>query len=88
MFATNKMAATRWTLVRKLSSIADSVQFVRNISSQNKRGTGGRSSFSGLVVTVFGASGFTGRYVVNRLGMLGNEDVAVARLMCTISLCS
>ena len=35
--------------------------------------TGGRSSASGLSVTVFGSSGFTGRAIVNRLGKIGSS---------------
>ncbi|KAI1888538.1 hypothetical protein AGOR_G00186200 [Albula goreensis] len=39
------------------------------------RGKGGRSSFSGVAATVFGATGFLGRYVVNRLGRMGSQVV-------------
>lgn len=44
----------------------------RRVSSDLKRGAGGRSSFSGVVATVFGSTGFYGRYLVNRLGEQAN----------------
>ena len=44
-----------------------------------KRGTGGRSSFSGNVVTVFGCTGKIGRILLNRLGREGYNVVAPFR---------
>jgi len=49
--------------------------------SSMKRGTGGRSSFNGVVATVFGSTGFTGRYVCNKLGKIGSQVISVIFLL-------
>ena len=41
---------------------------------------GGRSSVAGLTATVFGSTGFLGRYVVNKLGRVGTAVVTPHRL--------
>eukprot|EP00128_Syssomonas_multiformis_P016121 Colp12_sorted_trinity150504_noHs@10050 len=43
------------------------------------QGPGLRSSLSGIVATVFGAGGFVGRYLVNRLGRQGTQVVVPIR---------
>lgn len=43
------------------------------------RGSGGRSSVSGVSAAVFGGTGFLGRYVVNQLGKIGSSVSAAYR---------
>lgn len=79
--------------VNHFSSSADdgSIRKLKNTNlSAMKRGTGGRSSFNGMVATVFGSTGFIGRYVCNKLGKIGTQMILpyrcdqyeTARLKC------
>lgn len=49
------------------------------LSGALARGGGGRSSYSGVTASVFGATGFLGRYVVNALGRVGSTVSAPYR---------
>ncbi|KAK0162518.1 hypothetical protein PV327_006291 [Microctonus hyperodae] len=52
------------------------VKTLKNVNTTSlKRGTGGRSSFNGIVCTVFGNTGFIGRYLCNRLGKIGTQMI-------------
>ena len=65
--------------VPRLSKGPLSRRFSTGLRGFDRAGPGGRSSVSGLTVTVFGATGFVGRYVVNRLGKMGSQIVVPHR---------
>lgn len=59
-------------LVSQASSALQSDLVQRSLAVEQ---LGGRSSVSGIRATVFGGSGFLGKYVINRLGKCGSQVV-------------
>ena len=47
-------------------------------------GPGGRHSQSGITATVFGGTGFLGRYVIGQLGELSNDVVIICGVLCYV----
>ncbi|XP_040295142.1 NADH dehydrogenase [ubiquinone] 1 alpha subcomplex subunit 9, mitochondrial [Bufo bufo] len=78
-----RAAGARAMSRRQISSLAASVPVVLQQRSVHHavipHGKPGRSAVSGVVATVFGATGFLGRYVVNRLGRIGSQVVVPYR---------
>lgn len=55
---------------------SDTAKFLDSLDTAHmRRGRGGRSSFSGVTATVFGATGFLGKFVANRLGARGTQMI-------------
>lgn len=69
-------AALSVLFVRHASNSSDGVRPLKTTNmSAMRRGTGGRSSFNGIVATIFGCTGFVGRYVCNKLGKTGTQMI-------------
>eukprot|EP00239_Pterosperma_sp_CCMP1384_P007743 CAMPEP_0197847278 /NCGR_PEP_ID=MMETSP1438-20131217/5685_1 /TAXON_ID=1461541 /ORGANISM="Pterosperma sp., Strain CCMP1384" /LENGTH=394 /DNA_ID=CAMNT_0043459153 /DNA_START=66 /DNA_END=1250 /DNA_ORIENTATION=+ len=68
--------------VQAANATCDSARNMSTLPANfNKIGTGGRSSVSGITATVFGSTGFLGRYVITEIGRIGSQVVMPTR--CT-----
>jgi len=70
------MARRSGALAQALGPLAEASRGVSSLTVEAAnavRGPGGRHSISGVRATVFGSTGFIGRYVVNQLGRLGSQ---------------
>ena len=93
-FETNSVSASQQYDCGSFNSVCVVLRIcaVREVARQSKRHLsgsfrieGGRSSVSGITATVFGCTGFLGRYVVNKLGRVGT---AVSRPCLSVLLCA
>lgn len=70
-------------------STESDIRPINSSLSALRRGTGGRSSFNGVVATVFGASGFLGKYICNKLGKVGSQvGVGLSKHICSVCFIS
>eukprot|EP01091_Cochliopodium_minus_P020236 TRINITY_DN877_c0_g1_i1.p1 TRINITY_DN877_c0_g1~~TRINITY_DN877_c0_g1_i1.p1 ORF type:complete len:398 (+),score=135.17 TRINITY_DN877_c0_g1_i1:30-1196(+) len=61
------------------SSSFTNIYFDQKRNIYLKHGSGGRSSVSGIIATVFGGTGFVGRYVISQLGRIGSNVIVPYR---------
>lgn len=87
IFVLGKQSVCSLTKTTQVCRYSQSPKIIKNVSPASmKRGTGGRSSFNGIVCTVFGCTGFMGRYVVNRLGKIGTQVKSYNKTIQIIAL--
>ena len=65
--------------ISQLYRYAPKTSLAPSLSLSDLTRPGGRQSVSGVVATVFGSSGFIGRYVVNHLGRIGSQVIVPYR---------
>lgn len=79
-------ACARALAVASLQACSTLVTSTRGIpvnrASSNRYGPGGRMSVSGKTVTIFGGTGFLGRYLANRMGARPHATRATMPVSC------